>query len=243
MKRNLEKGSALVVVTACLVIALLFALGWIFWQNFVHKDETKTTADTSVVDKQTTVPKTTEKCLTHEKLCFDYPENWSVAASEVQPSADYPKSDKALIKNASGATVLTVETGATGLGGACDPDTKDMLMVKEAQKVNAAAGVVDASTKSTDIYAIKAVYHDVAKGYASYMFLSSSINKSGDITTCLPTLFGLYGARNVANSSVAFTNQPLDEDQHFVASEHDATSALDSSDSVAAFKVLRTAHY
>ena len=46
-----QKGSAHVVVTICLVIALIFALGWIFWQNFIHKESTKKETDLIVVDK------------------------------------------------------------------------------------------------------------------------------------------------------------------------------------------------
>ena len=51
MGTSSQRGSAHVVVTLCLVIALLFALGWIFWQNFVHKESTKKDTDLIVVDK------------------------------------------------------------------------------------------------------------------------------------------------------------------------------------------------
>lgn len=37
--RRMQQGSAHAVVVICLVLVLLAALGWIFWQNFVGKDE------------------------------------------------------------------------------------------------------------------------------------------------------------------------------------------------------------
>lgn len=48
MKRsNDEKGSAHAVVVICLVLVIAAALGWIFWQNFIHKEEAA--KDVSVV--------------------------------------------------------------------------------------------------------------------------------------------------------------------------------------------------
>lgn len=38
MKRIYQSGSAHVVIIVCLAVALLGALGWIFWQNFVSTD-------------------------------------------------------------------------------------------------------------------------------------------------------------------------------------------------------------
>lgn len=45
---NIQKGSAHVVVVGVLVLALLGALGFIFWQNFVSKDEVTKKAETIV---------------------------------------------------------------------------------------------------------------------------------------------------------------------------------------------------
>lgn len=54
MNKHTQNGSAHVLVTACLVVVLLFALGWIFWQNFVHKEAANKDTDTIVVDKTKT---------------------------------------------------------------------------------------------------------------------------------------------------------------------------------------------
>lgn len=49
-----QRGSAHVVIIICLVIALITALGWIFWQNFVHKEATKKDTELVVVKKHDT---------------------------------------------------------------------------------------------------------------------------------------------------------------------------------------------
>jgi len=39
MKNTRQSGSAHIIIIIFLVLALVAALGWIFWQNFVSKDE------------------------------------------------------------------------------------------------------------------------------------------------------------------------------------------------------------
>ncbi len=53
MKQNSQQGSAHVVVVVCLVIALIFALSWIFWQNFVHEEPVKKDTELVVVKPKT----------------------------------------------------------------------------------------------------------------------------------------------------------------------------------------------
>lgn len=51
MKKHSQQGSAHAVVVIVLVLALLTALGWIFYQNFIHKEPVKKETDLIVVDK------------------------------------------------------------------------------------------------------------------------------------------------------------------------------------------------
>lgn len=46
-----NRGEATTVVIVVLVLIVLTALGWIFWQNFIHKETTKTETDLIIVDK------------------------------------------------------------------------------------------------------------------------------------------------------------------------------------------------
>ncbi|HEY1085479.1 MAG TPA: hypothetical protein VGE34_02005 [Candidatus Saccharimonadales bacterium] len=52
MKKRYQSGSASAVAIICLVLALVVALGWIFYTNFVAKEEPKKDTDLIVVDKK-----------------------------------------------------------------------------------------------------------------------------------------------------------------------------------------------
>ena len=51
MKRINQRGSTEAVIMIGLAIALVFALGWIFYQNFIFDDGTKKDSDQSMVDE------------------------------------------------------------------------------------------------------------------------------------------------------------------------------------------------
>ncbi len=57
MKTTVNRGSAHAVIIIVLVVALLGTLGFVFWQNFIKKDDTAKTTDTT---KQTNDNKTAE---------------------------------------------------------------------------------------------------------------------------------------------------------------------------------------
>lgn len=57
MGKKHQEGSAHVVAIVCLVLALIVALGWIFYQNFANKETITNDATVSVADK----PKTEDK--------------------------------------------------------------------------------------------------------------------------------------------------------------------------------------
>jgi hypothetical protein len=48
-----QRGSAHIVVIVCLVVALVAALGWIFYQNYIYQDPVKVTKTTAVVKTDT----------------------------------------------------------------------------------------------------------------------------------------------------------------------------------------------
>lgn len=79
-KYHAQKGSAHAVVVICLVLALITALGWIFWQNFIHKEPTNKQTDVVVVhkDKEIAKPKN-EMTITHSgrTVVLEYPDGWS----------------------------------------------------------------------------------------------------------------------------------------------------------------------
>lgn len=77
MRRNRQAGSAHAVVIIVLIAALLFALGWIFWQNFILK-QPRVNDDKPVVVKEksvtpTSVPHSDVKYLTVSEWGVKFP--------------------------------------------------------------------------------------------------------------------------------------------------------------------------
>ena len=51
-KHTSHTGSAHIVVIICLVLALITALGWIFYQNFIHKETPQKDHEVTIVTRQ-----------------------------------------------------------------------------------------------------------------------------------------------------------------------------------------------
>lgn len=74
---NKQQGSAHVVIVVILVVALLSALGFIFWQNFVKQDDPKPESKSSQpVNDEPVEGKPATKTYTAKAYTFDYPEDW-----------------------------------------------------------------------------------------------------------------------------------------------------------------------
>ena len=88
-----QTGSAHVVIIVILVIALLMMLGFVFWQNFINKDSSRsytvtTKEDTNNEDKKDNSSKDDSATYTNNELSFDYPgSSWkqvdSLTADEI----------------------------------------------------------------------------------------------------------------------------------------------------------------
>lgn len=119
-KRQHERGSAHVVIIIILIVALLGALGWIFWQNFILK-QSNTSSDKPVVIKQKTTPtapaQPTLKTYTDSAtgVSFRYPSNWSVSATDMNGS------NMVTVTDANDKTVAYLEENLSGRGGAAPP--------------------------------------------------------------------------------------------------------------------------
>lgn len=73
MKRQNQRGSTEAVLIAVLVIALLFALGWIFWQNFILKENPKKETETVIIDKNKDDAQSQEETLSFDDLGVEVP--------------------------------------------------------------------------------------------------------------------------------------------------------------------------
>jgi hypothetical protein len=88
---NKQQGSAHVIVVGVLVVALLGALGFIFWQNFLQDDQDEDQAKTTVAktdDRNAPVATENVNIYENDSYSFNYPvENWNVSEVEAQTDA------------------------------------------------------------------------------------------------------------------------------------------------------------
>ena len=118
-KSQMQKGSAHVVIIVILIIALIGVLGFVFWQNFIKKDDVTKPATTAVSDE------TTEKPITYKTyttdiydISFEYPDTWSLG-NTVKSDDENDVSRSTTITTADGIDV-DFKVGIRGLGGTCD---------------------------------------------------------------------------------------------------------------------------
>lgn len=238
MRSKCQKGSAGVIVLIVIVVALLAMLGYEFWKNSHNDDTQKPNTTSKVQNKTSDKAKTTEHCLTTEKLCLDLPQNWMMKQSTMPVMKDMPASDTATLY-AGSVRVLSVNDGITGVGGVCSPDTKSTLTVTKTEKTTATSG----DSPAKPVYAVEALYHDPAKGYVPMIFLSSTVMNSGTTTECHPDLSALYASKHVKNSLVGVGNYLAGSEFEYLKSKSDATIILTSKNYTEGFMVLASAHY
>jgi uncharacterized protein YxeA len=93
MKKYLsQKGSMEAIIMICLVLALITALGWIFWQNFIHKEEANKQTDVVVIEKNKTASKdSATQSQTGKKTYVDYRKNGDTTGIVLSSSAAVDK--------------------------------------------------------------------------------------------------------------------------------------------------------
>jgi hypothetical protein len=84
-----QKGSAHVVIIVILVIALLGTLGFVFWQNFIHKDTLDTSNTAKVESKQENTNENAKKSdqLTLSDWAIKFTISSSLTSTEVKYQA------------------------------------------------------------------------------------------------------------------------------------------------------------
>lgn len=82
---NRQRGSTEVVVIACLVLLLVGALGWIFWQNVMGKESNQQSGSSAVADKEA-IP-VTKYSNSAAGFQLDYPSSWKIETSTDSSSA------------------------------------------------------------------------------------------------------------------------------------------------------------
>ncbi len=256
MKKQ-QTGSAHVIITVVLAVALLGALGFIFYQNFIAKKSQVATGTASSTSAQTldqastaqvTPTQLTDFCTKNEKVCFQYnSSNWSLVDSSGKlsfPLDNTDMQDRIVLNSKDSSVKLVFLNAISGLGGACDGSiAKDSLETVTAYKTNLAIG------QTTDymgeaVYAIKAVNYDGNGGYYPVMGLTNTLSYEaiGQHGPCImyPSL-----VQTKSNYSLQFSNIGFDETTASTrpakfSTRADAAAKLNSDTYNQAYEILKT---
>jgi hypothetical protein len=118
MKRaSNQRGDAHVVIMIVLIVALIGALGFVFYQNFIMKKPmTDSTTQTDSAPVETS--ETARFAFNDSIYAVDYPKDWSkeeLATPSEQKGYTLVSPDKSI--------KLHFEVSSGGVGGACDPNS------------------------------------------------------------------------------------------------------------------------
>lgn len=142
---NKQSGSVHAVVMVFLVVALIGAVGFIFWQNFIsnpnnnssgqNNSQSQNQDEKQPVDDETqdiVDANLEEYCGEKEKVCFDYPEEWTV-------SKDVPKgysvADRVKLTSPDESVIVVFESGLGATGICCGQMPEGPLTVIAKQKL------------------------------------------------------------------------------------------------------------
>lgn len=189
--RSLQNGSAHIIIIIGLVIALIGALGWIFFMNATNKElGSSTVIRTQSKNDDTSPVKMFDACLQNEKLCFTYPSDWTHTPK--QSTRNLGQGDFGIdqdkIQSASKNVTISVETGIDGIGGTCDPEVNSSYFVTlESRELNVQVRHDDWEGFVGNLYAVRTVRFDAdTSKYTPDTFLTHSkeIISSGKHAPC-----------------------------------------------------------
>ena len=251
-----QHGSAHVIIIVGLVVALVAALGVVFYQNFIVKQsttQTNTVSNTTKSDEVKTTVASKEYCATYEQLCFTMPDTWKVVdlgqPTDGRLSGEY-KIDRLEIRNETGTKVLGLESGISGIGGVCSDEDKSPLSVMSVYTTKL-TGYAD-EWSDDRAYVVRVVSKGIDGKYHAGMYLTTAkeLTNLGETQNCgfgyTPLISGKkldYG--NGAHGQLSFSSVGFGGTSSLPKydTKTAAFDSLNTSDMNKAYDILRSAHY
>ncbi|MDB5176854.1 MAG: hypothetical protein JWN75_522 [Candidatus Saccharibacteria bacterium] len=279
---NKQSGSAHVIVIIVLAAALIGAIGFLFWQNIINKSPVAATvsqyadcvkSEGSVLQEtypETCVTKAGQRfvnpdqkanavtpkkyCTPIEKLCFDYPNDWSVASEKVNADTD-GVAERFVISDQTGKSWLRLETGMGGLGGTCSNEDKSYTNILKTHTTSVKGSyLVNDTAKDYMVdtaYALSWItYSGTNKNWTMDMELNNSKTAQavGKVDPCDIGL-GVINGKNIkaggsaTAGAVAFKYYKGNDINVTYATEASATAALSAPEAAKAYDILQSARY
>lgn len=144
MKKQNQNGSALIVVAIIIVVAILAALGFVFWKDLTKKPTSSSTKTTSQTTTATPVAMKTVRVNSSfpSPLSWSYPANWSITNSTQGTIAAGDTGEQTFIMTSpSGNYKVTYLVGiGGGRGGTCQADEAGTLQYIREESISGFSG-------------------------------------------------------------------------------------------------------
>lgn len=279
-----QSGSAHIIILSIISILVIGVIGFLFWKNFVGTGPDKPSAEVgsysecvktkgSIIQEsfpevcvvngksftntsQSVASQPKSYCAPIEKICFDYPSEWSLKSAQVSQEND-GIAERIVVSDQDGKPWLKLETGLTGVGGACGNDDGSYVKILRTHTTNIQGDylVGEASAPYADnvAYAVGwAVYSGTNKSWAVDMELSTAkaTHSVAKIDAC-DTGLGIINGKN-AKIDPSLDGKGALTFKYYLgsgatspvyASEAEASAALMSPGAMQAYDILKSAHY
>lgn len=133
------------IIIAILSIFLVAAIGVIVYLTlFAPKEEVKqnTQNNQAKTEESEVAVKKVSYCAEHEKMCFEYPEDWTLSSTpwkyDIPNGGPDAELDRVTLVARDKTVRLTLQSGISGIGGACFPEDagKVSIVKKKATTIN-----------------------------------------------------------------------------------------------------------
>lgn len=207
-KTSKQTGSVFLIIVIVLTIAIIGVVGFVFWQNY-SSNHMATPA------KNTQTQKTEQPVVTYKTykgdttIAFLYPSTWKVSGVTVMGI------DRTLNITADGGDMITLESGAQGIGGTCGPSNiltySTIDVVPTSLKTPRATTLSFTTTKQAD------------GTYSAIYGLTDVYTRLGDTQTCGNTFHYYFDSGNSGYYLIGFSGKKqfasLDDAKKFIASD------------------------
>lgn len=157
--RQREKGDVMAVVFGVLIVALMAALGVIFYQNFLTKDDKASDQPQQVVTTPDTSESTAQLAFESDIYELNHPKEWLAVTS--QNAKDQPRGSTVTVTNPDQTIRVTLSVSAAKQDGSC---TSGDLKISHYTVSQKASKTLAAET----LYLVEAIVDHKDGGY-SYM--------------------------------------------------------------------------
>jgi hypothetical protein len=194
-------GSASIVIIAILFLALMAALGVVFYQNFIQKPEsTKQASNTSKTDNQS---KTKTARIAYHSVIYalDYPENWKITTDKVGSD-----DSDSLLESSSGNVSLRFAISSNGVGGTCDKKSELKVSYYNAQPA------INTRLNGQSLALVETMYDHVGGGYDYLIGMTEDSGAThaaiGD-AYCTILYTGIASSLKLSDTEPGVVEQPL----------------------------------